>query len=107
MLHLPTAPGEVVLTTQQSLTVEHLRGVDLDDDPPVLGQPVKPYDARMTDSYPLGKAPYVARGIRPFRFEYFNCEFNYGGWHNHPMADYAAAHGFNIVYPYVRETEQD
>jgi len=105
VLNLRTTPGTVVLKREQSLTVEHLRGVDLDDSPPVLGQPAKPYDARMTDAYPPGQAPYVARGIKPFRFRYFNCEFNYGGWHNFAMADYAAAHGFNIIYPYVRKIE--
>ncbi len=95
---LPAARGEFVLKVDQSLTVEQLRGVELDDDPPLLGQPGKPYDQRMTDSYASGKAPYVARGIKPFRLHYFNCEFNYGGWHNFAMADYAAAHGFNIIY---------
>ncbi|MFC1596505.1 hypothetical protein ACFL5Q_00975 [Planctomycetota bacterium] len=103
---LPTKPGEVALKPGQSLTVEHLRGVDLDDDPPVLRSPAKPYDPRMTDAYPAQKAPYVAAGIRPFRFKQFNCEFNYGGWHNFAMADYASAHGFNIIYPYVREIDQ-
>jgi len=105
VLNLPTTPGTVVLNREQSLTVEQLRGVNLDDNPPVLGQPAKPYDKRMTDTYPPGQAPYVARGIKPFRLRYFNCEFNYGGWHNFAMADYASAHGFNILYPYVRKIE--
>jgi len=103
---LSTGPGEVILTAEQSLTVEHLRGVEIDDDPPVLGAPAKPYDPRMTDAYPAGEAPYVAPGIRPFRFKHFHNEFNYGGWHNFAMADYAVAHGFNILYPYVRESDQ-
>ena len=103
---LPISAGDVVLKTSQSLTIEHLRGVDLDNDPPVLGQPAQPYDKRMTDDFEPGEAPYVTRGIKPFRLKHFNCEFNYGGWHNFAMADYAAAHGFNIIYPYVREIGQ-
>jgi hypothetical protein len=103
---LPVAAGEVVLRPEQSLTIDRLRNVDLDNDPPVCGQPAKPYDEHMTDAYPPGKAPYVARGIRPFRLQHFHCEFNYGGWHNFAMADYAAAHGFRILYPYTRKSDQ-
>jgi hypothetical protein len=99
VVRLP-ATGEVALSAEQSLTIESLRGVKLDDDPPVVGQPAKPYDPRMTDDFPPGKAPYMARDIQPFRFRYFNNEFNYGGWHNWGMHDYAVAHGFNILYPY-------
>lgn len=106
VVNLPMAAGTVVLRPEQSLTIEELRGVDLDDNPPVPGQPAEAYDERMTDEHPPGQAPYVARGIKPFRLKYFNCEFNYGGWHNFGMADYAAAHGFNIIYPYVRKTTQ-
>jgi hypothetical protein len=106
VVNLPSSSGTVVLGSDQSLTVWQLRGVDLDEEPPLLGKPAIPYDRRMTDGYPPGKAPYVARGIKPFRFKYFNCEFNYGGWHNSAMADYAAAHGFNIIYPYVRTVDQ-
>ncbi|MCK5802347.1 MAG: hypothetical protein KAI66_05920 [Lentisphaeria bacterium] len=98
----PTIAGDIVLEVGQSLTVAHLRGVSLTALPPVLGQPVKPYDKRMSDGFAPGEAPYVAKDIKPFRFRYFNCEFNYGGWHNYAMADYASAHGFNIVYPYNR-----
>jgi len=94
VIPLPLSPGEVVLMPEQSLTVEHLRGVDLDDDPPILGQPAKPFGQRMTDDFQPGEAPYVAKNIKPFRFRYFNCEFNYGGWHNFGMTDYASAHGF-------------
>lgn len=95
--------GNVVLEADQSLTVEQLRGVALDDNPPELEQPPEPYDPRMTDDYPPGEAPYVAEGIQPFRFEYFNNEFSYGGWHNWPMCDYASAHGFNILSNYRRD----
>jgi hypothetical protein len=98
--------GDLALRPDQSLTVEHLRGVQLQDDEPALGELAKPYDPRMTDAYPPGEAPYVAKGIRPFRFRYFNCEFNYGGWHNFGMTDYAATHGFNILFPYTRKLDE-
>jgi hypothetical protein len=71
----------------------------------VLGRPAKPYDPRMTDAFPPGKAPYVARDIQPFRFRYFSNEFSYGGWHNWAMQDYAATHGFSIIYPYNHKPE--
>ena len=103
---LPAGAGELVLQPEQSLTVEALRGVQLQQDEPVLGELAKPYDKRMTDAHAPGEAPYVAKGIAPFRFQYFNCEFNYGGWHNFGMADYAATRGFNIVYPYTRKMEE-
>ncbi len=106
VIALPMVPGNIVLKPEQALTIEQLRGVELDDNPPVCEQPEKPYDERMTDACAPGEAPYVARGIRPFRLEHFNCEFNYGGWHNFAMADYAAAHGFRIIYPYVRRHDQ-
>ena len=106
VIPLSTRAGEVVLKRDQSLTIEHLREVDFDDDPPILGQPAESYDTRMTDDFPPGEAPYVAKSIKPFRFRYFNCEFNYGGWHNFGMADYASAHGFNILSPYVRSVKQ-
>jgi hypothetical protein len=103
---LPAEPVEVLLRAEQSLTIDQLRGVALDDDPPLLGRPSKPYDPRMTDAYPPGEAPYVARDILPFRLNHFHCEFNYGGWHNFGMTDYAVSHGFEIIYPYVREADQ-
>lgn len=102
VIPLKADAGQLVLTPAQSLTVEDLRGVKLQDDEPVLGELAKPYDPRMTDSFAPGEAPYVAKGIAPFRFRYFNCEFNYGGWHNFAMTDYAGTHGFNILFPYIR-----
>jgi len=105
IIPLSVSPGDLVLMPEQSLTVEDLRGVDLDDDPPVLGRPATPFDKRMTDDFQPGEAAYVAKNIKPFRFRYFNCEFNYGGWHNFAMTDYASAHGFNILSPYVRRIE--
>ena len=60
----------------------------------------------MTDPFPAGQGPYIAKNIAPFRFKYFNCEFSYGGWHNFKMTDYAAMHGFNIVSPYIRKPHE-
>lgn len=100
-------PGrDLVLRASDALTVEDLRGIDLDEDPPALAGPVPAYSKQMADDCPPEARPYVARGIRPFRFRYFHCEFNYGGWHNFDMQDYAATHGFNILYPYTRRAEE-
>ena len=73
----PDSVGELILLADQSLTIDDLRGVALDDSPPRLLAHAQPYDAQMTDSFPPGDAPYVAQGINPFRFRYFHCEFNY------------------------------
>ncbi len=100
-VELPAAAGKVELSRNQALTIQDLHGVRLDSSPPELGDAPE-YDPRQADDYPPGKAPYVAEGIRPFRFDHFNCEFSYGGWHNFEMTDYASAHGFNIIYPYIR-----
>ncbi len=99
VVDLPRA-GETTLKAEDSLTVEDLRGVALDEDAPVLGAPAKAYPPSMADDCPPGQAPYVARDIRPFRFRHFHCEFNYGGWHTWNMAEYASAHGFDILSAY-------
>jgi hypothetical protein len=103
---LAAGAAELALTHGDSLTIEQLRGVPLDPDPPALGAKTAAYDPRMADDCPADARPYVARDIAPFRFRYFNCEFNYGGWHNFDMQDYAATHGFNILSPYIRTREQ-
>ncbi len=104
VIELPAA-GEVSLRVEPSLTIDDLRGVTLDDDPPTLGEPAEEFEAQMTDDWPAGEAPYVAEGIEPFRFRWFNNEFSYGGWHNWAMIDYAATRGFNIIYPYNRDPQ--
>ncbi|MCC7493282.1 MAG: hypothetical protein IT204_13090 [Fimbriimonadaceae bacterium] len=96
------AAGPLTLQPGQSLTVEQLRGVALDDDPPRLGQPAKPYPANLGDGFAPGTAPYVAREIRPFRLRRLHAEWCYGGWHTWAMSDYASAHGFDIVSAYNR-----
>jgi hypothetical protein len=96
---LPPGAGRLVLRREQSLTIERLRGVALDRDPPELPAG-EPHPEKMGDDWPPGEGPYVARGIRPFRFRFFHNEFSYGGWHTWDMTDYAAAHGFDIVSTY-------
>jgi hypothetical protein len=100
------ATGELALKPGQSLTVEKLRRVTLDDDPPELGALSEPYEESQTDDCAPAEPPYIAQGIEPFRFRYFHCEFNYGGWHNMTMHEYAATHGFDIIFPYVRTLAQ-
>lgn len=101
IVDLELSASEVTLAAEDSLTVEDLRGAELDDQPPALGSPAYPYDPHQADGYGPGEAPYVARGIAPFRLREFTCEFNYGGWHNFQMIEYAATHGFSVIYPYV------
>jgi hypothetical protein len=99
--------GTQILTTSQSVTVEDLRDINLDSNPPKLRKLEEPYSETEQDGIAADQAaPYVASGILPFRFKYFNCEFNYGGWHTLQMQEYAACHGFNIIYPYVRKLSQ-
>ena len=100
------SPGRVEVPSGSSFTVEDLRGLPLDENPPVLGKPAGDYPRQHSDTHPPGEAPYVARDIAPFRFEHFDCEFNYGGWHNFEMVDYASTHGFNIIFPYIRSWEK-
>jgi len=100
VIELP-ASGQVTLAADQSLTVEALRGVKLDDTPPVLGSLPEPYEAHLTDAFAPGEAPYWAQAIEPFRFDHFTVEFCYGGWHNLQMIDYAATHGFSVTFHYV------
>ena len=104
---VPLPPrGEIELKAGDSLTIDDLRGTVIDDDPPASAEPAEAYHPHMADDCPPDARPYVARGIAPFRFRHFNCEFNYGGWHNYNMQDYAALHGFNIMYPYTRTAAQ-
>lgn len=96
----------IALTTRDSLTVEHIRNIEIDPNPPALTKRTRAYEAQQVDDCPMNQKPYVAKGIRPFRFRYFQCEFNYGGLHNYEMQDYAVTHGFNIVFPYMRKLEE-
>ena len=91
--------GKVEVLKAKGLTSTDLDGVSLQDRPPVLKQKLEYSE----DTY---QKPYRATGIRPFRLNQFNCEFNYGGLNNYEMQDYAATHGFNTIDPFRRTPEQ-
>lgn len=93
-IELPEA-GSYNLGVAESVTAENLRGVDIDDNPPAFAfEPT--YPSSMADGVTPGAEPYQATGIKPFRFSYFNNEWNYTGWHTWEMSDYGMLHGFNI-----------
>ena len=92
--------GHTELAPADSLIADDLRGVALDRSPPDVGAPQVPYPSRLDDNFEPGTGPYVAQGIEPFRFDYFDNEFNHGGWHNGPVSAYAAGHGFDIIRAY-------
>lgn len=106
VLPLRASAGETVLSAGDSLCIERLRGVRIDDAPPEFRGPIPQYDKRMADDCPADARPYVAKGIEPFRMRRFHCELNYGGWHNFNMHDYAVTHGFDVVYPYNRKQDE-
>ncbi len=99
VIDLPVTGGTLSLHPNQSVTIDDLRGVQLDNDPPRLRNRTRPYPPGLADPFPPGEAPYIAKDIEPFRFRHFNCEFNYTGGFTYEMVDYASAHGFNIVVP--------
>lgn len=101
LIQLPDQ-GSVTISMDQGLSIDDLRGVTLDENPPVLGKPASAYPKFLANDCQPGQEPYVAKDIAPFRFRYFNNEFNYGGWHTAEMTDYASAHGFSILFPYAR-----
>ncbi len=99
--------GTVEVDIDEGITIKHLQGHDLDDNPPVMKNPEVLYeDPRMSDEYLPGEAPYVAKGIKPFRLNQFHTEFNYEGHHTFKMTDYATTHGFDTIAIYVRKTEE-
>lgn len=99
--------GTVEVKPSKGITITHLQGHDLDDNPPIMKKADIHYeDARMSDEYPPGEAPYVAQDIKPFRLNHFHTEFNYAGHHTFKMADYASTHGFDTIAPYVRKKEE-
>jgi hypothetical protein len=98
--------GNVNLAASQALTIDDLRGVPLDTNPPILHEPTVPYRFRNDDRLEPGTEPYVATGIQPFRFEYFNNEIGFGGNFNGQMKAYASAHGFNQISVSNGESEE-
>lgn len=101
MIELFRNEPELVLNHLDGITIQELRTVKLDDDPPVMGERPAPYPENQTDACAPGQAPYEAWAVPPFRMKEFVCEFSYGGWHNFKMFEYAATHGFSVLAPYV------
>ena len=107
LLKIGNKTGTINVDPSIGLTVEDLRGIELDDRPPKLARQIS-YGRQFVDNSPRGRAPYVAKNIKPFRLDHFNCEFNYGGHHNNLMQDYASLHGFNTIALYRRtKVQQD
>ena len=96
---VPLRSGKQALSLTESITIDDLRGKVLDAHPPTLRGQNLVYEPSQDETH----SPYLADGIYPFRFKFFTCEFNYGGWHNLPMQEYASTHGFNVIYPYTRK----
>lgn len=121
---LPQA-GDYTLSAGESVTVENLRNVRIDDTPPEYAEGLPTYCVMGTTpnpttgicvndytdgyprteglpTYPKGAAPYVAPGILPFAFDYFNHTLDDSGFgsHNANMHDYAVRHGFKVVNPF-------
>ena len=99
IVSIKKATGKVELLKSKGLTSDDLKGISLQDHPPVLKRKLDYSE----DTY---EKPYLADGIGPFRLNQFNCNFNYGGHNNYQMQDYACTHGFNTIYPYRRTPEQ-
>ncbi|NQU09871.1 hypothetical protein HQ590_03705, partial [bacterium] len=93
--------GTVRLDPSQSLTIDDLRGRQLDPRPPRLAPRPAPFSGRLGDAAG-DPAPHIAPGIAPFRFRYFDCEYHYDGTTTHPWPayEYAATHGFNRLGAY-------
>lgn len=103
---LPSTPGTVTVAPSQTLTIEQLRGVELDPDPPRLGPPNDAFRELTAHLLSAENPPYVARDIGPFRFRHLDVEFHYDGsrqstW---PICEYATTHGFNRLSLYKVNT---
>lgn len=101
LVQLP-ATGSVQLQVEQSLTVDKLRNVIIDDYPPPVTGPLT-YAPNMGDGAAEGAEPYVADDIAAFRFHHFQLQWNYAGWYTLAMSDYALQHGFQTAVLYNRE----
>lgn len=95
ILSLPTV-GVVTVPLSATLTVDDLRGVPLEDCPPVLGQ-VPTYTGNDSDGLRPEERAFPARGIAPFRFHHFTNEFNITGRGVGELSDYASLHGFSVI----------
>ena len=105
LVPLPSS-GAVTLSIEQSLTIDKLRNVVIDTDPPILTGAVV-YPEIMGDGAAQGAEPYIAQGILPFRFDDFRIEWNYAGWHTWEMTDYALRHGFKVGVLYNNRQPAD
>ena len=99
-------PAEIRLNKSQGFCIEQLRGRQIDRQPPQLKPLAKDYPEKLKDGFDVGRGPYVPQGISPFRLQFFNCEFNYGGRYNFEMTDYASTHGFKIISLYQPDRQQ-
>ncbi|MEM7166481.1 MAG: hypothetical protein AAF581_13530 [Planctomycetota bacterium] len=97
---VPVQSGTTTLLLTQSLVVDDIRGVEIDETPPTLQGPAYVSPASMVDGFAPGQAPYDAAGILPFDFRYYTNANSYQGWHTWNMAEYAATHGFGQTDPY-------
>ncbi|NQU40342.1 MAG: LamG domain-containing protein [Lentisphaerae bacterium] len=96
IVSLPTS-GTVTLGTSDSISQEDVRGIELDDTDLSI-QSHEAYSSAVSDGLAAGTGPYVASNIAPFRLKYFLNEFDYLGWHNAEMIEYAGVHGFQSVF---------
>jgi hypothetical protein len=92
--------GTTTAAFADSLIVDDIRGVQVDDDPPVLRGPAHTSPASMVDGFAAGQAPYYASGILPFDFDCFQNTNSYRGWHTWNMSEYLSCHGFNQTHVY-------
>ncbi len=99
VIELP-ATGSVLLDSAVSVTVDKLRNVTIDDNPPTIGT-TPTYPTAMADGVPSGCEPYIAQNVAAFRFNHFHNEWRYAGWYTWEMEDYALAHGFQIGVGYT------
>jgi hypothetical protein len=98
LVQLP-ATGFVQLTAGQSLSIDKLRNIAIDDNPPLLTGPAT-YPQNMGDGVAQGNEPYIAADVAPFRLRHFSTEWNFAGWHTWEMSDYALQHGFRFSVLY-------
>jgi hypothetical protein len=105
LVQLP-ATGVVQLTAEQSLTIDKLRNVAIDSNPPLLTRPAV-YPEKMGDGAAQGSEPYIAANVAPFRLHRFRTEWNFAGWHTWEMSDYALQHGFQLSVLYNNRQPAD
>ena len=105
---LSPAAGRHVLDCADGMTAADLRGIPLDPDPPEMGRRPEGY-RKLVEGLETEENPvYEAKGVLPFRFREFDCEFHYDSAKPHPtypINEYAATHGFNLMSLYRRDPD--